>query len=157
MICFQKYSREKPLAKRRPPWQSQKGMSLLEVMVSFSILVLVFIALVRTFPMAIAINKTAENATRASYLAQIKAEELNALGYDAIAAGTIEAKHRLSNDSTSYLFNFQRQTVVENVDGNLAASGSATGLKKITVTVFYANALSKTEKTYDLVTMISQW
>jgi len=135
----------------------QAGMSLLEIMVSFSILVLVFIALARTFPLALSINKTAENATKASYLAQAKLEELNSLGYNNIPIGTIEAKHRLSDDTASYLYYFQRQATAEYVDGNLQTSISETGLKKIAVTVYYANALSKTEKSFSTVTLISQW
>lgn len=132
-------------------------MSLLEIMVSFSILVLVFIALTQSFPLALSINKTSENAAKASYLAQAKLEELNSLGYGNISSGTIEAKHRLSDAASDYLYYFQRQTDVSWVDGNLQASASDTGLKKITVTVFYTNALSKAEKSYSTFTLISQW
>ena len=141
------------LKKSRRP----KGLSLIEVMVSFSILILVFVALAQTFPIALTINKTSENSTKASYLAQIKLEELNSLGYDNILTGTIEAKHSLSDDPADYLYYFQRQTEVSYVDGNLAASLSDTGLKKILVTIYYTNALFKTEKNYSTATLISQW
>ncbi|MDD4271355.1 MAG: hypothetical protein PHF50_00965 [Patescibacteria group bacterium] len=133
------------------------GMALLEVMVAFSILMLTFIALMQSFPVSMTINKTSENATKASYLVQEKLEELNSLGYANISTGTIEAKHRLSDDTSNYLYYFQRQTAVSYVDGNLADSESDTGLKKITVTIYYTNALSKTEKNYSTVTLISQW
>lgn len=132
-------------------------MSLLEIMVSLSILVVTFITLMQSFPLALTINKTSENATKASYLAQEKLEELNSLGYDNIAVGAIEAKHRLSDIPTDYLYYFQRQTTVNYVDANLQNSASDVGLKKISVIVYYANALSKTEKTYSTVTLISQW
>lgn len=132
-------------------------MSLLEIMVSLSILVVTFISLMQSFPLALAINKTSENATKASYLAQEKLEELNSLGYGNIAVGEIEAKHRLSGTPTDYLYYFQRQTAVNYVDGNLQNSVSDTGLKKISVTVYYTNALSKTEKIYSTVTLMSQW
>lgn len=133
------------------------GMSLLEVMVSFSILALTFVALMQSFPLSLTINKTSENATKASYLAQEKLEELNSLGYDGLAVGAIETKHRLSANQADYLYYFQRQTQVSYVDGNLAESGADTGLKKITVTVYYTNALSKAEKTYSTVTLASRW
>jgi len=133
------------------------GMTLLEVMVAFSILTVALISLMQSFPLSLAINKTSENATKASYLAQAKLEELNSLGYGNIATGTIEAKHRLADSSTDYLYYFQRQAVVSYVDGNLADSGSDTGLKKITVTIYYTNVLSKIEKSYSTVTLISQW
>ncbi|MFA6306311.1 MAG: hypothetical protein WCV70_00640 [Patescibacteria group bacterium] len=136
---------------------NQAGMSLLEIMVSLSILVVTFIALMQSFPMALTINKTSENSTKASYLAQEKLEELNSLGYSGIAVGTIEAKHRLSDSQTDYLYYFQRQTIVDYVDSNLQKSLSDAGLKRISVTIYYTNALSKTEKSYSTVTLISQW
>jgi len=135
----------------------QKGMSLIEVMVSFSILIIILVSLAQAFPMALAINKTSENATKASYLAQAKLEELNSLGYDNLSVGAVEAKHRLSADPADYLYYFQRQTDISYVDGNLADSVADTGLKKISVTVYYTNALSKTEKNYSTVTLISRW
>jgi Tfp pilus assembly protein PilV len=137
-------------------YKNQTGMSLLEIMVSLSILVVTFITLMQSFPMALAINKTSENATKASYLAQEKLEELNSLGYDSIAVGIIEAKHRLSNTSTDYLYYFQRETTVDYVDSNLQNSVSDTGLKKISVIIYYTNSFLKTEKTYSTVTLISQ-
>lgn len=138
-------------------FKNQLGMSLLEVMVSFSILSLTFVALMQSFPLSLAINKTSENAAKAAYLAQAKLEELNSLGYGNISTGTIEAKHRLADNPTDYLYYFQRQTTVSFVDGNLADSASDLGLKKISVTVYYSNALSKVEKEYSTVTLISQW
>ena len=103
------------------------------------------------------INKTAENSTKASYLAQSQLEYLNSLNYSDIGAGTIEAKHRLSADPASYLYSFQRQTAVQNVDSNLQSSQTDTGLKKITVTVYYTNSFAKVEKTYVTTTLINQW
>jgi hypothetical protein len=132
-------------------------MSLLEVMVSFSILILVFVTLTQAFPLALTIIKTAENATKASYLAQAKLEELNSLGYGNIGIGTVEAKHRLSSDQANYLYYFQREAIINYVDGNLQASALDTGLKKITVTVYYGYALSKTERSYSTFALINQW
>jgi len=143
--------------KQQKIFTSQVGMSLLEIMVSLSILALTFIALMQSFPTALTINKTSENSTKASYLAQEKLEELNSLGYNNITVGTIEAKHRLSDTQSDYLYYFQRQTIVDYVDSNLQNSASDIGLKKISVTVYYTNALSKTEKSYSTVTLMSQW
>ncbi len=130
---------------------------LIEIMVSFTILVIAFIALMQVYPFSAAINKSAENATKASYAAQIKIEELNSLGYDNIGVGAIEAKHRLSDDSSNYLYYFQRQTAVDYVDGNLQNSASNTGLKKIIITVYYTADLLKTEKSYATYSLISRW
>jgi len=140
-----------------PKFKRTKGFTLIEVMVSFFIFSMVFIALAYAFPQGLMINKTAENSTKASYLAQAKLEELNSLNYADIAVGAIEAKHRLAEDAASYLYYFQRQTEVVYVDGDLQASATDTGLKKVTVTIYFANSLSKTEKTYTTTTLISQW
>ncbi|MDP2708674.1 MAG: hypothetical protein Q8O93_01305 [bacterium] len=136
---------------------NRTGMTLLEVMVSFSILVVAFIALTQAFPLGLAINKTAENFTKASYLAQEKLEELNHLGYDNILTGTIEAKHRLADDQNDYLYYFQRQTSVDYVDENLQISAGDTGLKKILITVYFTNALFKSEKSHTTAALIGQW
>ncbi len=136
---------------------NQKGLSLIEIIVSFSILSLSFIALMQSFPLALNLNKTSENATKASYLAQEKIEELYALGYVNFSTGTIEAKHSLSADPANYLYYFQRQTVVYFVDGNLQTSETDTGMKKVSVTIYYTNSFSKSEKSYTTITLISQW
>ncbi|MDD5032471.1 MAG: prepilin-type N-terminal cleavage/methylation domain-containing protein [Patescibacteria group bacterium] len=136
--------------------KQEGGFSLIEVIVAFTILSVAFIGLVQTFPFGLSINKEAENTTEASYLAQDKIEELNSLGYDNINIGTIEAKHRLSLDPDNYLYNYQRETVVNYVDGNLSEVVSDQGIKKISVTVYYINAVSKTEKSYNITTLVSE-
>jgi type IV pilus assembly protein PilV len=133
------------------------GFTLIETMVAFFIFSMVFVSLAYSFPRGLMINKTAENSTKASYLAQSQLEYLNSLGYNNIATGTIEVKHRLSADQASYLYSFQRQTDVQTVDGNLQNTQVNTGLKKITVTVYYANSFAKAEKTYITTTLINQW
>ena len=138
-------------------FRRQIGLSLLEVMVSFSILTLTIITLIQIFPLSLSINQSAENATQAAYAAQMKIEELNSLGYDNLGAGVIEAKHRLADDAANYLYYFQRQTAVGYVDGNLQASASDLGLKKITVTVYYTGDLLKTEKIYTTYSLIAHW
>lgn len=134
----------------------EKGFSLIEVIVAFTILAVAFIGLVQAFPFGLAINKEAESTTAASYLAQDKIEELTSLGYSDINVGIIEAKHRLSDDPSNYLYNYQRQTVVSYVDGNLSEIGQDQGMKKISVTIYYINAISKTEKSYNITTLISE-
>ena len=134
----------------------QNGLSLIEIIVAFTILTIVCISLVQSFPFGLSINKTAESATIASYLAQDKIEELHSLGYDNIITGVIEEKHFLSNDPASYLYNFQRQTKVNCVDGNLLNSGENTGMKKISATIYYTSAISRTETSYNITTLISK-
>lgn len=134
----------------------QNGLSLIEIMVAFTILTIAYIGLVQSFPFGLSINKAAESATIASYLAQDKIEELHSMGYDNIITGAIEIKHRLSDDPVNYLYNFQRQTEVNCVDGDLLDSVVDTGIKKISTTVHYTSAISKTETSYNITTLISR-
>lgn len=136
--------------------RQQHGLSLIEIMVAFSILTMSFIAIMYAFPFGLSISKTASNASAASYLAQGKMEELQSLDYDDVSVGTIEAKHRLSDDSADYLYSFQRATTVNYVDSNLDVVEVDQGLKRITVIIYYTEIVSKTEKSYSTVTLINQ-
>ncbi|MEK7557615.1 MAG: prepilin-type N-terminal cleavage/methylation domain-containing protein [Patescibacteria group bacterium] len=135
---------------------NSKGFSLIEIMIAFLILVIAFIGLIQAFPFSQIMIKTAENSSKASYLAQDKIEQLLSLGYDNIPVGAIETKQRLSASSTDYLYFFQRQTIVDYIDSDLQVSASSTDMKKISTTVYYTNNVSKTEKSYNISTIISQ-
>ena len=104
---------------------TQKGITILEIMISMMIVSLAFTGLMRAFPLGLSINREAENATLASFLGQSKIEELHSLSYEAIVPVVIEEKHRLSEDQNNYLYNFQRRTESWFVDGNLAVSAAA--------------------------------
>lgn len=136
--------------------KKQSGMTIIEIMVAFTIVTGSFIAILQAFPTGLSINKRAELASVASYLAQGKIEEIWSEGYDNIATGTVESKQRLSSDPNEYLYNFQRETIVDYVDGSLSATSSDDGLKKISTTIYYVDSLSKTEKTYNITTLVSQ-
>ena len=131
------------------------GFSLIEVVVALSILTIAFIFILSSFPFALSVTKGAENSSLASYLAQEKIEELNSLNYENINVGVIEAKHRLSSVQSDYLYNFQRQTEVIYVNGNLNQELSDQGIKKISVNVYYLEPASKNEKTFNISTLIS--
>lgn len=144
LICFKKF------------FNNQTGLSIIEVMVAFSILVVAFTGLAQSFPLGLSISKTAENVTIASYLAQGKIEELISLGYDNINVGVIEAKHRLSENPADYLYDYQGQIEVNYVDSNLNNSADDTGMKKILATLYYTDSISKAEKDYKIITLISR-
>ena len=136
--------------------KTQTGMTLIEIMVAFTIVTGSFIAILQAFPTGLAINKRAEMTSVASYLAQGKIETIWSEGYDNIATGTIETRQRISSDPEDYLYSFERETMVEYVDGSLSATSSDDGIKKISATVYYIDALSKTEKSYNITTLVSQ-
>ena len=134
----------------------KEGFSLLEIMVAFTILTVAFIAISRSFPYGLAINKTAENLTIASFLAQDKIEELHSLGYDNILLGEVESRHKLSSDQGDYRFFYERDAFASYVDSDLVDSISDSGMKKISVTIYYTNPLSKQTDTYNISTLVSR-
>ncbi len=136
--------------------RNQKGMTLLEIMVAFTIVTGSFISILQAFPMGLSLNKRSEMASVASYLAQEKIEELWSLGYEDTATGTVESKHPLGEGPDDYLYQFQRETVVNYVDDSLAATSSDAGMKRISTTIYYIDALDKNEKSYNITTLISQ-
>lgn len=134
----------------------QSGLSLIEAMLAVAVLMIGVLVTVNIFPAALKISKNAEQETVAANLAQAGIEAAFSLGYDNIAVGVIEAKHRLSASSSNPFYNYQRQTVVSYVDGNMADSATATGLKKISVTVYWTAPHLGIEKNLPISVLISQ-
>ena len=135
---------------------NNQGITILEAMITIVVIMIGVLTLANIFPVAFKIGESAKQATIASNLAQAELEELFSLNYDNIAVGTIETKARLSADPSSYLYNYQRETLAEYVDQNLQTSASATDLKKITVNVYYQSIVLKTEKSVQLTSLISK-
>lgn len=135
---------------------NQEGISIIEAMLAVAVLMIGVLTVINIFPAALKISKSAEQETVAANLAQAKIEEMFSLGYDNIAIGTIEAKHRLSADSANPFYNFQRQTITSYVDSNLADSITATGLKKVSVTVYWIMPSLGIEKNSTFSVLISQ-
>jgi Tfp pilus assembly protein PilV len=134
----------------------QQGLSLVEVIIALGILSFAVIGLVSMYPVGLSINSEAEERSKASYLCQEKIEQLRSLDYEDIGIGVIESKQRLSDDGDSYLYNFQRETEAEYMDENLNETGSDTGLKRVSTTVYYINGVTKKEDSLRLTTLISR-
>lgn len=135
--------------------QNQNGLSLIEIMVAFSILMVTFISLMGTFPMGLSINKGAESSSIASYLAQDKIEEINSSDYNSISTGIIEPLQKLSADPENYLYDFERETTINYVDSDLLATTTDTGIKLASTTVYYDNT-QKNKNSFSLILLISQ-
>jgi len=133
-----------------------RGLSLIEALLAVAILIVGVLSIINVFPVAVKISRTAEQETVAANLAQAKIEEIFSWGYDNIPLGEIEAKHRLAPTSSNPFYFYQRQTDSTYVDGNLVNSASPTGLKKITVTVFWTSPHLDVERITTIFTLISQ-
>lgn len=121
--------------------KNNNGFTLIESTISIMVLVVGLLAIMQFFPFALRIIGNSQSTTIASNLAVAKLEELQASSYDDIAVGTIEPKQRISADNTNYLYNFQRETIVELIDSNLNTSVTDIGLKKITVNVYWRSPI----------------
>ena len=133
---------------------NRTGFTLLEIIVTISIVTVAFFAITQVFPFSLKINKKSQNLTTAVFLAQAGLEQVLDSSYEDMGVGGIEPKARLSNDSASYLYHFQRETVAEYVDSILQTSVLDTGLKKVQTTVFWYDQMSLGEKSYTLTTLV---
>jgi len=133
-----------------------KGFSLIEVVVSISIVTFALFSMLVLLPFSLRVNRSSANLTQATYLAQAAIENSLSISYENLNAGTIESKAKLSADASNFLYNFERETTVAYVDANLNNSVSDIGLKKVSTTVYWQDPADETEKTYTLTTLISQ-
>lgn len=134
-----------------------KGFTILEVLVSLSLLIVAFFSLMRIFPWATQISKASEQKTVGVNLAQAKIEEITATSYDEITVGISEPRAKVSEDPTSPFYTYERETKVIYVDpnNNLQETLSDLGIKKVEVTVFWQTPMWG-EKSLKLATLISK-
>lgn len=137
-------------------FSNNKGFSLIEIIVAFSVFSIAFFAIIPLFPAGLSINKSAENNSVAIYVAQHKIEQVLKSNYGEIATGTIEIRHKVSTDSSTSDFNFERETIVTLLDFDLNATSTDFGLKKISTTVYYPNAISKQIQNFNVSTLTSR-
>lgn len=135
---------------------NNQGVTIIEAMFAVTVLMIGVIVATSVFPAALKISRNAEQETVAANLAQAEIEQMFQLGYENITVGTIESKHRLSANSNNPFYNYQRQTISTYVDSSLNNSATATGLKKITVTVYWTTPNLGLEKNLPISVIISQ-
>lgn len=135
---------------------NNQGISIIEAVLATAVLAIGILSIITLFPMALKISRGAEQETVAANLAQGKIEEIFSLGYENIATGTIEERHRLSTDPANPFYNYERQTVSQLVDGDLNNSVTDLGLKKITVTMYWQTPNLDVAKELPVSILISQ-
>jgi len=117
-----------------------------EAIVSIFVVGIGMIAVSQIFPFAMRIIGDSQQTSIASNLVIAQIENMQSINYDDISVGTFEVKHRLSEDSSNYLYPFQRETSVSYIDSDFNDSVTDVGYKKIVVTVYWQSALSRNEK-----------
>jgi len=132
---------------------SIKGFTLIEILVTISILVMAIIAILQMFPLGIRVGRSAQMATIASELSQEKIEEVISSSYDDLES-TIQSKHHLDPPFERY----SRQTTVTYFDPNdpQATPSEDTGIKKIEVTVFWSPPFFVPEKSINIISLIAK-
>jgi len=134
----------------------KKGISLIEAAIAIAVLLIGIVAIAQTFPASIKVNKTAEQTTVAANLAQGKIEELVSQSFEDLPVGTVEPRHRLAESSTNPFYYYERETAVDYVDADFNYSAIPTDLKRINTTVYWRNAISKTEKSNNVKLVVSK-
>ena len=131
------------------------GFTLIEAAVAIAVLLVGLWSVLQFFPFSIKIIGDSQSLTVASNLVVEELESLSTDNYSVIGVGTIEAKHPVSSDTTSYLSKYQRQTVVQLIDSDFNASATDVGLKKITVTVYWRSPVGVNERSITTSTIIA--
>ncbi len=130
-----------------------KGFTLIEVLISFAILLMVVISVISFFPIGLKSAVSTREQTVAIYLAQEKIEEVISTNYADVAVGeTIEAS--LSTIDSDFS-GFSRTTNINYLDVNLNDSVIDIGMKKVQVNVSWQDKLEGSQTTTTLVTLIA--
>lgn len=130
------------------------GFTLIEVILAIGIFAIGTLAAINLFPKGLRLGREAKETSVATSLAQEQVEEVLAQNYDDIATGTIEPKARIDSNPNSQFYIYQRQTAVNFADSNLSTTTTDTGLKKITVTVYYPEGAQ--EKTIQIIRLLNK-
>ncbi len=138
---------------------SKQGFTLIEVLISIFILTIGIIAVLQAFPLGTKILGSSKMTTIASQLGQAKIEELISQSYVEIFFGTIEVKHVLDSPFSSY----QRETKIVCVDPDpdldfpeVIDCDPDPGMKKIEVTVFWKTFFGFSEKSNQIISLITK-
>jgi Tfp pilus assembly protein PilV len=135
---------------------NNQGISLIESVMAMTLLSVGVLSIAVIFPFVIKASQTSERETVAANLAQAKIEEIFYIGYDNLATGTFESKTKLSENPENPFYHYQRETQIINIDGDLNYSASETGMKKITVTVYYNTPHLNLERSIPVSVIIAQ-
>jgi len=134
---------------------NNKGITILETLITIAVILIGVLVLVRLFPVALQMGRSAEQATIATSLAQAKIEEVFSMNYANISTGIIESRQKMASDSNNPFYYYERETIVEYVDENIESSITDEGIKKVTVNTYYKSALLSLDKNVQIILLIS--
>lgn len=129
------------------------GYTLIEAVLAIAMLLIGIIATMQLFPLSLQLVSDSRDITTATNLGVAALEELATVDYEDLTVGIYEEKGRLSEDSTSYLYQYQRMIDISYVDSSMAPSATDQGLKKIDVTLYWSSPLFESEESTTLSTV----
>lgn len=115
----------------------KKAFTLIEVIVALTVFSIGILGVQTYFATSSRLTTAANHMSTASNLAQGIIDTQLSYAYDELIPGT-SAKVRVSTDSASPFYNYQKQVTISLIDSSLNTSATDVGLKKILVTVFYS-------------------
>lgn len=128
----------------------KRAFTLIEVIVALTVFSIGVLGVQTYFATSSRLTTAASRMSTASNLAQGIVDTELTLAYDELIPGT-STKVRVSTDSASPFYNYQKQVTISLIDSNLNTSATDVGLKKILVTVFYSEGGS--EKNVQMATI----
>lgn len=138
-------------------WKSSnnQGITIIEVLLTISILAVGILGLLQAFPRGISTARELESEAVANHLAQSAIEGHIAASYDELLPGELENRIHVTPDENNSLYPYLRSTTIGLVDQNLNPSGQDIGLKKISVTIAWPSVFAGAERSITFTTLIS--
>ncbi len=116
----------------------RRGFTFVELLIALSLFSVGMLSILQIFPINRRLLNQSSYQTDAAFLAEEQMETLRSLAYSALTAGTYEAKATVPNSTGTVYSLFQRSTTIDYINSSYAVSGTDTGLKRLTVTVYWS-------------------
>lgn len=127
-------------------FKNKQSFTLIEVLVSASILAIGIASILEIFSAGIKFSRYAKNGAIAAGILQETMEAAISLGYDGAIAGKGE-RIKFSSDLSNPLYIFETQIEISFVNQDLNESADDIGMKKIKASVFWKESGSEKEET----------
>ena len=110
------------------------GFTLIEALVAMAVLLIGVLGVIQLFPAGLNSSKTSKEETMAANLVQGELEQYKNTEYDSIIS---IARTKYTSNQSDPNYKFDKQVDVIYVNSDLTQSTSDTGLKKITVIIYW--------------------
>jgi len=127
-----------------------RAFTFVELLIALSLFSVGMLSILQVFPANRRLLAQSSYQSQASFLAEEQMETLRSLPYSSLTTGTYEAKATVPNSTGTQYSLFQRSTTIDYIDGSYSVSATDTGLKRLTVTVYWSEG--NVNRTYVLTT-----